>query len=59
MDPVEAAMDHYRACDSLNLSVDVQVANGRGTFERAGSTVFGTILKMARGVGITPWTLMP
>jgi hypothetical protein len=57
--PVEAAMAHYYACDALHLPVDEQVANGRGTFDRAGATVFGTIVKMARGVGVTPWTLLP
>jgi hypothetical protein len=57
--PIEAALAHYRACDGLNLPVDVQLANGRGTFERAGATIFGTITKMAREVGVTPWTLLP
>src|SRR5438093_502536 len=56
--PVDSALAHYRACDALNLPVDEQVANGRKNFDRAGATLFGTITKMAREIGVTPWTLL-
>jgi hypothetical protein len=56
--PLEAAAAHYRACDSLGLSVEEQVNNGRKTFSRAGGVIFGTVMKMAKEVGVTPWTLL-
>jgi hypothetical protein len=56
--PVAAAMAHYRACDQLGLSVEEQVANGRKTFARASGVIFGTVIKMAKEAGVTPWTLM-
>ena len=56
--PLAAATAHYRACDRLELPVDEQVANGRKTFDRAGGIIFGTAIKMAKEVGVTPWTLL-
>ena len=56
--PVEAAVEHYRACDALALGVDAQFANGRKTFERTGATLFGTMMRMARGAGVTPWAVL-
>ncbi len=56
--PLEIAAAHYRACDKLGLSVEEQVNNGRKTFARASGVIFGTVTKMAKEVGVTPWTLM-
>jgi hypothetical protein len=56
--PLAAAAAHYRACDTLPFSVDEQVANGRKTFDRAGGIIFGTVMKMAKEAGVTPWTLL-
>jgi hypothetical protein len=56
--PIDVAAAHYRACDSLGLSVEEQVTNGRKTFARAGGVIFGTVMKMAKEAGVTPWTLM-
>jgi hypothetical protein len=56
--PLAAAAAHYRACDQLGLSVEEQVANGRKTFARASGVIFGTVTKMAKEAGVTPWTLM-
>jgi hypothetical protein len=56
--PLDAALAHYRACDKLEIPVDEQVANGRKTFQRASGAIFGTITKMAKEVGVNPWTLM-
>ena len=53
------ALAHYRTCDLLDFSVDQQVANGRRTFERAGAVFFGTMMRMAKGAGVTPWTFLP
>ena len=57
--PVEVARSHYRACEALNLSPDEEVGLGRLIFERTGETMFATILRLAKGVGVTPWTLLP
>jgi hypothetical protein len=57
--PVDLALEHYRACETLGLPLDEQLANGRETFARAGATIFGTMTRMAREVGVTPWTLLP
>jgi hypothetical protein len=56
--PIAIAAAHYRACDALGLSVEEQVTNGRKTFARASGVIFGTVTKMAKEVGVTPWTLM-
>jgi hypothetical protein len=57
--PIETAVAHYGACDALGLTPDQVAAIGRGTFDRTGATVFGTIVKMAKGAGVTPWTMLP
>jgi hypothetical protein len=56
--PLPMAAAHYRACDALALTADEQVANGRKTFDRAGGIIFGTVMKMAKEAGVTPWTLL-
>ena len=57
--PIDQAMLHYRACETLGFSIDEQVKNGRYTFDRAGASVFGTLSRMAREAGVTPWTALP
>jgi hypothetical protein len=57
--PVETAMAHYRACDSLRLSSEEQARLGGATFARVRGTLLGTMLKLGNGAGVTPWTLMP
>lgn len=56
--PVEAAMSHYRACDSLGLLPDVEAQLGAATFERVRGTLLGTMARVAHGAGVTPWTLL-
>jgi len=53
--PLEVALAHYRACDTLGLAPEQQYINGRGTFDGARGTLLGTAVRMARGAGITPW----
>jgi hypothetical protein len=55
----EVAMAHYLACDSLDLSADVEAKLGAATFERVRGTLLGTMLRLANGAGVTPWTLLP
>lgn len=57
--PVEMAMQHYRACETLGFTTEEQMKNGRFTFDRAGASVFGTLSRMAREAGVTPWTALP
>lgn len=57
--PLDATVAHYVACDSLGISIDEEVANGRRVFDRVGATLFGTMMRMAKQVGVTPWTFVP
>ena len=57
--PVEPVFAHYTACDRLELSVDEQIAIGRDVSRRTHETFLGMLVKVARGVGVTPWIVMP
>ena len=54
---IDAAVAHYQTCDTLGFTPEQESTNGRGVYDHAGGTIFGTVTKMARGVGVTPWTL--
>jgi hypothetical protein len=56
---VEVARSHYRACDSLGLSPEQEVDLGRAIFKRTSDTIFGTVVRLAKGAGATPWTFLP
>src|SRR6186713_144722 len=55
----EIAIAHYSACDALGLSVEDQIGMGRDVSRRTHETFLGLIVKMARGVGVTPWVVFP
>ena len=55
----EIAHAHYTACDALTLSVEEQIAMGHDVSRRTHETFLGLIVKMARGVGVTPWVVFP
>jgi hypothetical protein len=57
--PVEIARSHYKACESLGLSPEGEAELGRAVFERTGDTMFGTMVRLAKGAGATPWTVFP
>jgi hypothetical protein len=57
--PLDVAMAHYRACESLGLAPDKVVELGRSTFDKTGGTLFGTVLRLAKGAGVNPWTVLP
>ena len=57
--PTAVALAHYTACDALQLSVDEQIAMGRDVSRRTHETFLGLLVKMARGVGVTPWIVLP
>ncbi len=55
--PVEVAVAHYRAIDALGLTVEEISRLGASVFRRVGGTLLGTMVELARGVGVNPWTL--
>lgn len=57
--PVEVARAHYRACEALSLSTEAEFELGRVVFKKTGDTMFGTVIRLAKGAGVTPWTLLP
>ncbi len=57
--PIETAIAHYRACDSLGLSAESAGRLGRSTFDRSKGLLLGAAIGLARGAGVTPWTLAP
>jgi hypothetical protein len=57
--PVETALAHHRAIDSLRLPPSEQIALATGSGEKMQSALTGTILRMSRTMGVTPWVLMP
>jgi hypothetical protein len=57
--PLDDALEHYRACDTLGLNADEQATLGKLTFRRTKGTLLGTVVSLARGAGATPWTFFP
>jgi hypothetical protein len=57
--PVETALAHHRAIDGLRLPASDQITLATGSGEKMQSALTGTILRMSREIGVTPWTLMP
>jgi hypothetical protein len=57
--PLELALVHYAACDSLTLPPDTIAQMGRGVFDRIRGTLLGTTVRMAKEAGVTPWTVLP
>jgi len=57
--PLEVALAHYEACDALGLSESEQFAIGKDVSRRVHETFLNLVVKAARGVGVTPWLLLP
>ena len=55
--PVDAAVAHYVACESLGLSSEAQLEVGRAVGAQIRGTLFGTIVNLSKQVGATPWTV--
>ena len=47
---------HYRAADALGLDERRAARDRRDVGRRVHSTIFGTIAKLAKTAGVTPWT---
>jgi hypothetical protein len=56
--PIEAGLAHYRACDEMNLSAAEQIAIGREVGDRIQGTFLASMVRAAKGVGVTPWSAM-
>ena len=56
--PIEVAVAHYSVCQSLGLSSDEQIAIGKDVSKRIHDTFLRLVAQVARGVGVTPWTLL-
>jgi hypothetical protein len=55
--PIEVGVAHYRACDSLGLSVDEQLVLGGEVVRALQRTFLGSVLKAANaGIGLAPLT---
>ncbi|HEX2673514.1 MAG TPA: hypothetical protein VHM25_21680 [Polyangiaceae bacterium] len=55
----DIALAHYSACDALRLTVEEQIGMGHDVSKRTHETFLGLIVKMARGIGVTPWVVFP
>ena len=53
---IDLALAHYRAIDRLGLPISEQVALGSDVSKRIQGTLVATLLRMAQGLGLTPWT---
>ena len=56
--PAAAGLAHYRACEALAFSPLEQLAIGREVGDRLHGTFLGTMIRAARGAGVTPWTAL-
>jgi hypothetical protein len=56
--PIEVAVAHYLACGTLGLSHDTQLALGRIAGEKIHGTILGTVVRMAKASGVSPWAVI-
>lgn len=56
--PMDVARAHYTACDALRLSTAELVDIGMGATRRANATALTLAVRLARGAGVTPWTIL-
>jgi hypothetical protein len=56
--PLPVATAHYQACEGLGLGAIELSAIFRASGQRSQSTMLGTAVLLAKGAGVTPWTLL-
>ena len=56
--PMDLARAHYEACEALGLSMQEQVGIGMEVSAKIHATLLGTVVRMARQAGVTPWLLL-
>ena len=54
--PIELARAHYRACDAIDIPPSDLFVIGTDVAERIQGTFLGTIVRLAKGSGVTVWT---
>jgi hypothetical protein len=57
--PLNIALAHYRACDSLGLGANAIAAIGRSTNDKVKGSVYGTFIRAFKEAGLTPWAVIP
>jgi hypothetical protein len=53
--PIDVGCAHYEACDALGLSPEEQLEIGREVGLKIQGTFLGTMVKLAKAAGVTPW----
>jgi hypothetical protein len=53
--PIDLGLAHYEACDALALSEQEQLAIGQEVGMKIQGTFLGTMLKLTKAAGVTPW----
>jgi hypothetical protein len=56
--PISTGYAHYEACDKLGLSMEQQREIGADVSRRLHETFLSVVVQMAKGVGVTPWTVL-
>jgi hypothetical protein len=56
---VDIALAHYNACEALGLSNEAQVDVGRTVGAQVRGTFAGTVVRLSKEAGITPWSVVP
>jgi hypothetical protein len=57
--PIDVVLEHYAACERLDLDTNEIVRIGRLAAERAQGTVIGVTSRLVTNGGMTPWTFIP
>jgi hypothetical protein len=56
--PIDVGVAHYAACDALHLPNAEIVAIGREATTQVHGTVLATFVRLAKGAGANPWTVL-
>ncbi len=56
--PIDLAVRHYETCDQLGLGTFEMVRLGHHVTSALRDSMVHTIVRLARGAGVTPWTLL-
>jgi hypothetical protein len=56
--PLALAMDHYAACDRMDLTTDEKEHMGKQVSLRTQKTFVGTLGSVVAGAGATPWNVL-
>ncbi len=56
--PIDVARAHYGALDALGLSKPEMIQIGREATNHVHGTLLATFVRLAKGAGVTPWTVL-